>query len=230
LIADDHEIVRRGLCALLKSHAEWEVCAEAGDGREAVEKAQQLKPDIVILDIGMPNLNGLIAARQILRIRPDQKILILTSRTKNKLCGKYSKPVRVGSCSSRMPREIWWPRLKRCKQARRSSLRVLGKWFCEHTSIRGEVVRARPDLSSLTSRERGMVQLLAEGKSTKEVAFLLNLGVKSRAAAIEHHAQTSASTPRASWSSMRFGITSSRFTLAHNDEHFALVENRVYIV
>ena len=59
LIADDHEIVRRGLCALLKSHAEWEVCAEAGDGREAVEKAQQLKPDIVILDIGMPNLNGL---------------------------------------------------------------------------------------------------------------------------------------------------------------------------
>jgi Response regulator receiver domain len=67
LIADDHEIVRRGLCALLKSHAEWEVCAEAGDGREAVEKAQQLKPDIVILDIAMPNLNGLIAARQILR-------------------------------------------------------------------------------------------------------------------------------------------------------------------
>ncbi len=65
LVADDHEVVRRGLCALLKSHAGWEVCAEAADGREAVDKAQRLKPDIVILDIGMPNLNGLSAARYV---------------------------------------------------------------------------------------------------------------------------------------------------------------------
>ena len=63
LVADDHEIVRRGLCALLKSHTGWEVCAEAADGREAIDKTQQLKPDIVILDIGMPNLNGLTATR-----------------------------------------------------------------------------------------------------------------------------------------------------------------------
>jgi len=78
LVADDHEVVRRGLCDLLKSHAGWEVCAEAADGREAVDKAQQLKPHIVILDIGMPNLNGLSAARQMLRNDPHQKILILT--------------------------------------------------------------------------------------------------------------------------------------------------------
>jgi DNA-binding NarL/FixJ family response regulator len=78
LVADDHEVVRRGLCALLKSHAGWEVCAEAVDGREAVHKVNQLKPDIVILDIGMPNLNGLTAARQILHAHPQQKILILT--------------------------------------------------------------------------------------------------------------------------------------------------------
>src|SRR5213080_626744 len=78
LVADDHEVVRRGLCDLLKSHAGWEVCAEAADGREAIEKVKQLKPDIVILDIGMPNLNGLTAARQILQAQPSQKILILT--------------------------------------------------------------------------------------------------------------------------------------------------------
>ncbi len=78
LVADDHEVVRRGLCALLKSHAGWEVCAEAVDGREAVHQVNQLKPDIVILDIGMPNLNGLTAARQILHAHPQQKILILT--------------------------------------------------------------------------------------------------------------------------------------------------------
>ena len=78
LVADDHEVVRRGLCALLKSHAGWEVCAEASDGREAVEKVKQLKPDVVILDLGMPNLNGLAATRQILRHHEHQKVIILT--------------------------------------------------------------------------------------------------------------------------------------------------------
>jgi len=67
LVADDHEVVRRGLCALLDAHDGWKVCAEASDGRDAVEKAKQLRPDIVILDIGMPSLNGLAAARQILQ-------------------------------------------------------------------------------------------------------------------------------------------------------------------
>jgi len=78
LIADDHEIVRCGLRALLKSHPEWEVCAEAVDGQEAVDMARQLRPDIVILDIGMPNMNGLIAARQIRQTQPNQKILVLS--------------------------------------------------------------------------------------------------------------------------------------------------------
>ena len=65
LVADDHEVVRKGLVALLQAQPEWQVCGEAGEGREAVDKAQQLKPDVVILDIGMPNLNGLEATRQI---------------------------------------------------------------------------------------------------------------------------------------------------------------------
>ena len=66
LVADDHEIVRRGLVSLLKPHLGWEICGEARDGREAVEKAKALRPDVVILDVGMPNLNGLEAARQML--------------------------------------------------------------------------------------------------------------------------------------------------------------------
>jgi len=77
-IADDHEVVRKGLCSLLQAQPDWEVCGEAADGREAVEKAQQLKPDVVILDIGMPSLNGLEATRQILRGNPLQRVLILT--------------------------------------------------------------------------------------------------------------------------------------------------------
>src|SRR5437660_12572031 len=78
LVADDHEVVRRGLCALLQAQPDWEICDEANDGREALEKAQKLNPDVVILDIGMPSLNGLEATRQILRGNPLQRVLILT--------------------------------------------------------------------------------------------------------------------------------------------------------
>src|SRR5262249_17956490 len=73
LVADDHEVVRKGLCNLLQAHG-WEVCGEAGDGRQAVEMAKQLRPDIVILDIGMPNLNGLDATRQILHYNSNQNV------------------------------------------------------------------------------------------------------------------------------------------------------------
>src|ERR1700676_1946882 len=78
LIADDHEVVRRGLCTLLQSHEGWEICGEAKDGRETVEKAKQVKPDVVILDVGMPNLNGLAATRQLLQEDPAFKVIVLT--------------------------------------------------------------------------------------------------------------------------------------------------------
>src|ERR1700756_3439466 len=78
LIADDHYLVRQGLRSLIESHEGWEVCGEAVDGREAVQKCKQLKPDLLILDICMPKLNGVDAARQILRANPTQRILIVT--------------------------------------------------------------------------------------------------------------------------------------------------------
>ena len=77
LLADDHEIVRRGLCALLQKHEGWEVCGEASDGRQAIEMAKQLKPDVVILDIGMPYLNGLDATRQLLQLDPHFKLSLI---------------------------------------------------------------------------------------------------------------------------------------------------------
>ena len=77
-IADDHAVVRAGLRSLLESHKGWEVCGEASDGREALEKAIKLKPDILILDIGMPLLNGVDVARRIHKALPNSEILILT--------------------------------------------------------------------------------------------------------------------------------------------------------
>ena len=78
LIADDHEIVRQGLRSMLESHAGWEVCGQAVDGWEALQKVEQLNPDLVVLDIGMPNLNGLDAARRILSRNSQARILFLT--------------------------------------------------------------------------------------------------------------------------------------------------------
>jgi len=77
-IADDHEVVRKGLAALLQAEAGYEICGEASDGRAAMEKIRELKPDVSILDIGMPGLNGLEATRQIIKDDPRAKVLILT--------------------------------------------------------------------------------------------------------------------------------------------------------
>jgi DNA-binding NarL/FixJ family response regulator len=78
LIADDHELFRRGLRSLLTSHPGWEVCAEAADGREAVEKTRRFKPDVAILDVNMPNLNGLEATRQIHEEFPQTQVLVVS--------------------------------------------------------------------------------------------------------------------------------------------------------
>jgi DNA-binding NarL/FixJ family response regulator len=78
LIADDHDLLRRGVKELLQSHAGWEVCGEAHTGREAVAVAEQLKPDIVILDISMPDLNGVDAAKKIRKALPNTEVLMLS--------------------------------------------------------------------------------------------------------------------------------------------------------
>ena len=78
MIADDHDLMRRGVKTLLLSHTGWEVCGEAKTGREAVTKAEELKPDIVVLDISMPDLNGVEAARRIRKVSSNTEILILS--------------------------------------------------------------------------------------------------------------------------------------------------------
>src|ERR1700680_2833831 len=85
LIADDHDLLRRGVRALLQTHAGWEICGEATTGREAVPKAEELKPDIVILDISMPDLNGVEAARRIRKVSANTEVLVLSMHYSDQL-------------------------------------------------------------------------------------------------------------------------------------------------
>jgi len=178
-IADDHEVVRKGLMSLLQAQPDWEVCGEAADGREAVEKAQQLKPDVVILDIGMPSLNGLEATRQILKTNPQAKVLILTLHDSDQVVREVlNAGARGFLLKSDAGRDLI------------SAVEALQRHKTFFTSKVAEMVldsflkskprpADEPEREVLTPREREIVQLLAEGKSTKEVAVALGLSVKT---------------------------------------------------
>ncbi|HKN36358.1 MAG TPA: response regulator transcription factor [Terriglobales bacterium] len=178
LVADDHEIVRRGLCNLLQSRG-WEVCGEAGDGRQAVDMVQQLHPDVVILDIGMPNLNGLDATRQILHKYPNQKILILTITDTDQVVRDVLQAGARGFVLKSDAARDLVAAVDAVQQNRTFFTPRVGEMVLEGYLKGGGVYDAEPTIPSLTPREREIVQLLAEGKSTKEVASVLDLSVKT---------------------------------------------------
>ncbi len=180
LVADDHEIVRRGLISLIKSHPDWEICAEADNGRQAVEKANQTKPDIAILDIGMPVLNGLEATRQILREHPAVRILILTiTDTDQAVQAVLDAGARGFLLKSDAARDLVTAVEALAHNKTFFTARVADLVLSGYLNRSPRSTKSDVSLPGLTSREREVVQLLAEGKSTKEVACHLNLSVKT---------------------------------------------------
>jgi DNA-binding NarL/FixJ family response regulator len=180
LIADDHDLMRRGVKALLQSRAGWEVCGEAHTGREAVSKAEELKPDVAILDISMPDLNGVDAAKRIRKASPDTEVLILSVHYSDQLIRDILEAgVRGYIVKSDSDRDLV------------IAVETLANHKPFFTPRATEVMltnfnegKTKADLPEtmrdrLTSREREIVQLLAEGKSSKEVASSLNISVKT---------------------------------------------------
>jgi DNA-binding NarL/FixJ family response regulator len=182
LLADDHELTRSGLRYLLEKHEGWSVCGEACNGRMAVEMADQLRPDFAILDMSMPELNGLEATRQILKKQPQLKILIFTMHETEKV---IIDVLQAGARGVVLKSDIGADMVAAVESISRGR-RFFTSRVAE-TVVEAYLSRkapSKPDETqmqgALTSREREVVQLLAEGKSNKEVAD--RLGISTRTA------------------------------------------------
>jgi len=181
LIADDHEVARHGIRALLESHPGWEVCGEAKDGRETVELAGRLRPDLILLDIGMPNLNGLEATRQILATTPEAVILVLTMHDADHVVREVLRAGARGFLLKSDAGRDLVAAVEALQRQRTFFTTRVSQMVLDGYLDRDNREDGTGDVSDdvLTSREREVIQLLAEGKTSKEVAVALNLSVKT---------------------------------------------------
>jgi DNA-binding NarL/FixJ family response regulator len=183
LVADDHDVVRKGVRTLLEEQPGWEVAAEAADGREAVEKAKLVQPDVTILDLSMPELNGLEAAKEILKT-VQTKVLILTMYDSDPL---IRQTLEAGARGYLLKSDAGRDLVSAVDALRRNKTfftpkvaqMVLEGYLGRPTKENDEDGNNRKNGLRLTARQKQILQLLAEGKSSKEVAVALNISVKT---------------------------------------------------
>ena len=177
LLADDHTLIRRGLRLIIEQHADLSVVGEAEDGRQAVALVASLKPDVAVLDIGMPNLNGIEAAKQITEGDSGTAVIVLSMhRDETYILRALKAGVRgyllKDSAESDLVRAI------RAVAERKSFFSpAVSKVLLEDYMRKLKRTGAEDSYDLLTPREREILQLVAEGKSNKEVAVILNLSV-----------------------------------------------------
>src|SRR5690242_2234381 len=180
LIVDDHAVFRRGVRAILEEQQGWQVVAEASDGRTAIELARLHQPDIVILDIGMPEMNGLEAMRQILRESPVSEILILTLHDSEELAGQVLK---LGARGYLVKSDAAKDLVFAVEALRQGSAfftpKVSSMVLNGYLNAQRQAKDTHNHNRGLTAREREVMHLLAEGSSNKEVATALGITVKT---------------------------------------------------
>lgn len=173
LLADDHQIFRQGLRVLLERER-FDVVGEAADGREAVQLAERLKPDVVVLDFVMPLLNGLDAATQIQKVSPNTRTILLTMYTEDQY---VLEALRAGLRGYVIKTQAAGDLVRAIRETLQNGVYLspgISRTLVE-AYLSGTAMPADP----LTPRERQVLQLVAEGKTTKEVAMVLGLSVKT---------------------------------------------------
>lgn len=178
LLADDHEIVRQGFRALIERHKDMQVVAEAANGRRAVELVNQLRPDVAVLDIGLPQLNGIDAARQIQADQPSCRVIALSIHQERRYVTEMLKAGAVGylvkTCAA--------DELTQAIEAVMSGETYLSSKIA--ASVVDQLLhwdQAQPSQASaaLSNREREVLQLLVEGKSSKEIAHVIDVATRT---------------------------------------------------
>jgi two-component system, NarL family, response regulator NreC len=177
LLADDHVLIRAGLRMVVDAQPDLTVVGEAGDGREAVAMAESLKPDVVVMDIGMPTLNGIEAARQVRENLPDAQIVMLSMHADE---GYVLRALKAGA-KAYLLKDSAEPDLARAIRAAADGKSffspAVGRVLLEDYVRKLQRTGGEDSYDLLSPREREILQLVAEGKSSKEIANLLNLSV-----------------------------------------------------
>ena len=178
LLVDDHAIIREGLRSLLKKQPEMEVIADTGDGRKAIELVRELLPNIVIMDITMPGLNGIEATRQIIAEFPDVKVIALSIHSKR----RYVADMLSAGATGYILKECLFDELVQAIKAVAAGGRYLSPRITDvvvSDYVKRLSATAYSPFEALKTREREVLQLVAEGKSTKQIALDLHVSTKT---------------------------------------------------
>jgi two-component system response regulator NreC len=177
LLADDHEVVRDGVRALLEKQTDMAVVGEAADGREAAELAEDLHPDVVVMDVGMPNLNGIDATRRILAAHPQIGVVMLSMHQDESYVLRSLKAGAKGYLLKESLRSDILEAIRAVSQGRSFLTRKISRMMQEDYIREMEQRGLEDSYDLLTDREREVLQLAAEGKPNKEIAGALSISL-----------------------------------------------------